>query len=158
LIFLLQFVSDNVMFIESDIIFNTEKNEIFIAHPPRTESDLTFDEWLHACKSDKRCARGLKLDFKCAKSVEACLRKLEDASKCLSGTPIMLNADVFKSTNSVADTPIEFECFVRLCAKYYPQSVLSLGWTTKLADSTSTKNAYYSWGDVFTCLSQNKIP
>jgi len=45
-----------------------------MAHPPQTDSDLTFTEWLRASLLS---GKGLKLDFKTPNAVEPCLKILK---------------------------------------------------------------------------------
>ena len=45
-----------------------------MAHPPITDSDLTFTEWLNISLQSNK---GIKLDFKTPNAVEPCLRKLK---------------------------------------------------------------------------------
>ena len=66
------------IFIEADILLVENKHdEPIMAHPPETESDLKFSEWLDLCLSS---GKGLKLDFKTNNSVLPCLKSL-NASK-----------------------------------------------------------------------------
>ncbi len=66
------------MFIEADILLLEDKHdEPIMAHPPDTESDLKFSEWLKLCLPS---GKGLKLDFKTHNSVLPCLKSL-NASK-----------------------------------------------------------------------------
>lgn len=57
---------------EADILFiESMHQEPIMAHPPETQSDLTFTEWLNFTINTKK---GLKLDFKTANSIEPCLK------------------------------------------------------------------------------------
>ena len=63
------------MFLEADILFKEDKhNEPIMAHPPQTDSDLTFTEWLRASLPS---GKGLKLDFKTPNAIEPCLKILK---------------------------------------------------------------------------------
>lgn len=65
---------DKSMFLEADILFIEElHSEPIMAHPPETQSDLKFSEWLDLTIHQ---GRGLKLDFKTANSIKPCLKLL----------------------------------------------------------------------------------
>jgi hypothetical protein len=85
-----EFIHDgSTMMIEGDIGLSND-GDIIMAHPPKKESDLTFDEWIDSiAKSHK----GAKLDFKDPTVVNNVLEKLRKLSVHL---PIFLNADVLK--------------------------------------------------------------
>lgn len=60
---------------EADILKVSEKHdEPIMAHPPHTDSDLKFSEFLHTSKSSKK---GLKLDFKTQNAIEPCLEMIK---------------------------------------------------------------------------------
>ena len=62
------------MFLEADISFFEEKHsEPIMAHPPKTDGDLKFSEWLEMSANS---GKGLKLDFKTNNSVGPCLEVL----------------------------------------------------------------------------------
>lgn len=62
------------MFLEADILLIDDlHSEPIMAHPPETQSDLTFSEWLDLTILERR---GLKLDLKTANSIEYCLNLL----------------------------------------------------------------------------------
>lgn len=66
------------MFLEADILFiESLHSEPIMAHPPQTESDLKFSEWLDLTISK---GRGLKLDFKTPNAIEPCLKLLKSKS------------------------------------------------------------------------------
>lgn len=66
---------DESMVLEADIIFIEDKhNEPIMAHPPDTQSDISFSEWLKESLKDSN--KAIKLDFKTASSVEPCLKIL----------------------------------------------------------------------------------
>ena len=70
--FLIRALDDvRVHFLEADIVFIESKHvEPIMAHPPQTDSDLKFSEWLILSKSS---GKGLKLDFKTDNSLIPCL-------------------------------------------------------------------------------------
>ena len=110
------------MVIESDI--RLSKSGVAVAaHPPETESDLTFDELIGAIRKSKQ---GLKIDFKDPEALTGCLRKLGENPL---PQPIFLNADILQGNGA---DPSKFNAaeFIALSKKYYPAGILSLGWTT----------------------------
>jgi len=110
------------MFVESDI--RISKSGVAVAaHPPETESDLTFDELISRMRESKQ---GLKLDFKDPEILAGCLEKLAMAKL---SQPVLLNADILRGNGA---NPSKFSAvgFLALCKKYYPAGALSLGWTT----------------------------
>jgi hypothetical protein len=123
------------MFIESDLTMN-DQNQVIMAHPPDTTSDLTFTEWYETCKTSKK---GLKLDFKTQNVIETCIKTL---SQSLTN-PIILNADILQANLHTSKPLINADYFLK-STKTHQTSILSLGWTTV---NSSTLN--YSWLNVF---------
>jgi hypothetical protein len=117
---------ESIMFIESDIRVSSG-GEIVCAHPPATESDLSFDDLVNQMTESKQ---GLKLDFKDPEILIPCLQKLH--SKQLT-QPVLLNADILKG-NGANISKFSVVGFMALTQQHYPRGVLSIGWTT-LADS-----------------------
>lgn len=110
-----------------------------MAHPPLTDSDLTFAQWLDISKSSKK---GLKLDFKTWNSVEPCLKTLR-AVEAEVTVPVILNADILQGLNSPMNI-IEGPSFIKKCLDNYPKGALSLGWTTN-----NNNLGNYQWSDVY---------
>lgn len=70
-----QALADNTMVLEADILLIEHKHsEPIMAHPPLTDSDITFSEWLETSLSSRKA---LKLDFKTANAIEPCLKLLK---------------------------------------------------------------------------------
>ncbi len=110
--------------LEGDISISKD-GEIIMAHPPETRSDLKFSDWLSRAIEG---GKGIKLDFKIPEVVEPCLKELAEIEPVQP--PIFLNADVLKGPGG---DPSSFDprWFVRICSKYFPGSILSIGWKTK---------------------------
>ncbi len=118
-----RFLQDKqVLFIESDIRVS-RNGTIVTAHPPETESDLTFDELISGISTS---TKGLKLDFKDPEVLIPCLERLKKSDL---SQPVFLNADILQGNGA---NPSKFSAvsFIALCKKYYPEGILSLGWTT----------------------------
>lgn len=128
------------MCIEADILMSKAHSSVpIMAHPPHTTSDLTFDEFLSRCKTSGKV---LKFDFKTQNCIETCLEKLNKIHHDIK-SPIMLNADLFKSDHTDQEPSIDSYEFIRLCNLYSPKSILSIGWTTK------NGLLHYTWSDVY---------
>lgn len=112
----------SIMMIESDIRLSSSGVPV-AAHPPETESDLTFDMLTNEVQKSKK---GLKLDFKDPEILVTCLEKLRQKPFL---QPVLLNADVLQGNGA---NPPKFDShrFVEECKRYYPQGILSIGWTT----------------------------
>lgn len=111
-----------LMILEVDIS-RSLNGEIIAAHPPRFSSDLSF---AHLLDRVAPTYKTLKLDFKDPRTVEPCLRQLRASNL---QKPILLNADVLQGNGA---RPPRFEAaeFLDLCARLYPEGILSPGWTT----------------------------
>ena len=119
-------IEDNsIMFIESDLIKSNQQNEVIMAHPPDTTSDLTFYEWFKMCKTSNK---GLKLDFKTQDGIETCVQAILNEKDDLE-MPIMLNADILQSNRHTPKPKIDADFFLKTC-NLYPNAIVSPGWTT----------------------------
>ncbi len=117
-----RFCSDNTMMIEGDISLS-KNGEIIMAHPPKRESDLTFDEWIETIL---KFHKGAKLDFKDPAVVIPVLKELE---KMKIDIPIFLNADILRGPGG-SDLVFNPSEFISNCNEYYSKAnYLSLGWT-----------------------------
>jgi menorin-like protein len=96
---------------------------IILAHPPETESGLTFAALLDAARP---LDKGLKLDFKDPDVVPACLEALRDAPLA---QPVLLNADIIQGQGA-GPPAVDGAAFIAACTRLYPRGILSLGWTT----------------------------
>lgn len=116
-----------VQFIEGDI--SVVGGEIIMAHPPVTESDLSFETWLDLTVG---AGKGAKLDFKSRDAVEHCLAYAE---KYAAGRiPLCANSDVLIGPGG-GQPPCRPDDFVGLCTRLLPQAFLSLGWTVEAGAS-----------------------
>lgn len=111
-----------IMVIESDIRVSAA-GEVIAAHPPRVESDLSFDALLEAVQVSKQ---GLKLDFKDEEAVLPCLNQLQSRQM---RQPVLLNADILQGMGARSPT-VRANEFLHQCKDLYPQGFLSIGWTT----------------------------
>ncbi len=121
----------NVHFIEGDISVVDE--EIIMAHPPVTESDLGFENWLDLTID---AGKGAKLDFKSPEAVTHCLNYA--AQHALGKIPLCVNADVLAGPGG-GKPVFKPDQFTGLCNRILPQAFLSLGWTVEEGESGYTK-------------------
>mmetsp|Transcript_2503 Transcript_2503/g.4043 ORF Transcript_2503/g.4043 Transcript_2503/m.4043 type:complete len:266 (-) Transcript_2503:56-853(-) len=106
-----------------------------MAHPPRTSSDLTFEDFLQRVCDHNRNAKhnrrvGVKFDFKDERCIVPCLELLQHYAGTSEsvGFPVWINADVWMGPGGKkpAITPSEF---FLACFDIYPAGTLSPGWT-----------------------------
>lgn len=121
-----------VHIIESDIRENA-RGEPVCAHPPETESDLSYRELLTRMKGSKK---GLKLDFKDPSILETCLKFLKQMDLA---QPVLLNADILQG-NGANPSKFDPQQFLALCMEYCPEGILSVGWTTNTTDGYAREN------------------
>ena len=121
-----------VQFIEGDIALVGE--ELIMAHPPITESDLEFETWLDMTVA---AGKGAKLDFKTPEAVDHCLSYAK--RNALGKIPLCANADILSGPGGdpAVFNPVEF---INLCKSLLPQAFLSLGWTVKSGDRSGYTN------------------
>jgi hypothetical protein len=120
------------MFIESDIRLSpTQKLTAVAVHPPETVSNLTFEQLIGTMRHSRK---GLKLDFKDPEILERCLKMLQADPL---NQPVLLNADILRGPGANI-SKFSAAGFLAYCAEYYPQGILSIGWTT----TADPKNSY----------------
>ncbi|KAJ9576494.1 hypothetical protein L9F63_006643 [Diploptera punctata] len=132
-----QAIQDNVMMLEADVVMGTVvggSGDVIpvMAHPPTNTSDLSLKEFLEnvlsVTQKGHRC--GIKLDFKSIEVVSPSLDELQAHIEQLD-FPVMLNADILPGPVASATTPVQADKFLQLCVKQFPESTLSVGWTTQ---------------------------
>jgi len=123
------------MILESDIRIFSE-GEIICAHPPQTDSDLTAEELIRKLKSSRQ---GLKLDLKDPEVVIPILKILDEIKL---SQPVIINGDILQG-NGASSSKFSPKDFIALCRKFYPDGILSLGWTT-----VSDPNLPYTFDNV----------
>ena len=121
----------NVMMLEADVLLRgqdteNETNVPIMAHPPAIDSDNTLEEWIDTVVKTNR---GMKLDFKYTNVLEHALKILHK-KKNLIKQPLWLNSDIFTGPNAIFSFPVNSTEFKRIVLKYFPESTLSIGWTT----------------------------
>lgn len=114
-----------------------------MAHPPDTTSDISLDTWLNTVAA-KRADKGLKLDFKSLEVLEPSLIVLEKHSSKLNSS-VWLNADVISGPVNSSTDPVQVEPFLALCKQYFPNAMLSIGWTTYWYPTFTEDSWHYDW-------------
>ncbi|CAH1248005.1 FAM151B [Branchiostoma lanceolatum] len=121
-------LASDVHMLEADILLRGQgtpaQSDIpVMAHPPQTDSDNTFEEWLDAALES---SKGLKLDFKSIGAVAPSLRVLRSSRV---NRPVWLNADILPGPNTV-NPGVDARDFLDTVNRIFPECTLSLGWTT----------------------------
>jgi hypothetical protein len=111
--------------IETDIIVSSVTHQAVMAHPPRTHSDFTFDDFMSECVKHNNTVgssglkmKNLKLDFKHLGAVRPCLLRVASDKASISDakTTIWLNADVLPGPGTSANSvSIPADTFVAEC-------------------------------------------
>lgn len=136
--------AEDVMMLEADVVMgklsNSNSTNIpIMAHPPAVESDLSLEDFLNiSCNNNS--SKGIKLDFKSNEAFEnstAILAKLRPF-KC----PVFLNADILPGPVNATTVPLNATEFLK-GAINIPESILSVGWTTRYGkEINNTKGRY----------------
>ncbi|KAL3265753.1 hypothetical protein HHI36_009954 [Cryptolaemus montrouzieri] len=132
-------LSSDVNMLEADVLMgrlsNGKEAEIAImAHPPNNESDLSLMEFVSIVDEFNKISslkKGIKLDFKNIKAFESAVRN-DAFTKILlqANYPVWLNADILEGPLALPESkPVDANRFLK-GAKLFPNSILSLGWTT----------------------------
>jgi len=123
---------ESVSAIESDVVFSGSRGEAVMAHPPVTESDLTFEAFM-GMGVEALAVRHLKLDFKEERVLDECLKRVakyvEKMKERRQG--LWLNADILAGPGC-ASSKFDADVFIRKCLEAVPEGVLSLGWRVDL--------------------------
>ncbi|XP_018058481.1 PREDICTED: protein FAM151B isoform X2 [Atta colombica] len=139
--------SADIMMLEGDVIMGkhiatnatTDKIPI-MAHPPATESDLSLEEFLNINVNNG--SKGIKLDFKSNEAFnnsKPILRKFQPSLKC----PVILNADILRGPVNATNPLINTTDFLTEASKI-PNSILSIGWTTKYGKEYNITEGRYN--------------
>ncbi|XP_043920167.1 protein FAM151B isoform X2 [Protopterus annectens] len=127
--------------LEADVLLGGQGSltkEPVMAHSSSNDSDCTLREWLDAVlKTDK----GIKLDFKSLEVVEPSMNVLEKVKEHLQ-RPVWLNADILMGPCGESPT-VAAQSFIDITTSYFPDAVLSLGWTTGWHPEKTKEG--YSW-------------
>ncbi|XP_003706204.1 protein FAM151B isoform X2 [Megachile rotundata] len=144
--------SAEIMMLEADVVLgkhnsnssstNTSQTIPIMAHPPKTESDLSLQEFLMAVIDKKNVSKGIKLDFKTTDAFNASKLILDNLRNDMK-FPVFLNADILPGPLNANATPVDAKQFVSQ-AKMVPNCTLSLGWTTNYVCKNDSTDCWYT--------------
>lgn len=113
-----------------------------MAHPPSETSDTSLKSFLqqiifyNKIQTIKEMRKGVKLDFKSTKVFQQSLPLLSDVWSMID-FPVWINADIFPGpVNNNETIPVDAQIFFD-GIKCLPNTVLSIGWTTKWSSNFS---------------------
>ncbi|XP_016837181.1 protein FAM151A isoform X2 [Nasonia vitripennis] len=133
--------SSDVHMIEADVVMGTLKTNPpnnntmpIMGHPPANSSDLSLADFLKQVTANKK--KGIKLDFKSIEAFKAAIPEIQALGNVT--VPLWLNADILKGPVNATDEPkpVDAAEFLKEAAKL-PQTLLSIGWTTRLEETTA---------------------
>ncbi|XP_065349807.1 protein FAM151B isoform X1 [Cloeon dipterum] len=126
-----------LMMLEADVLLGVltgggPETIPIMAHPPNTESDLSLQNFLDQVilANANGIRKGIKLDFKSLEVVPIALGMLGALSNQM-GFPAWLNADIQQGPVNSTKNPIDSNQFLTECKLNFPESTLSVGWTTR---------------------------
>ncbi|XP_046644331.1 uncharacterized protein LOC124329334 [Daphnia pulicaria] len=100
-----------------------------MAHPPLVSSDLSLEEFMDTILNSGTF-KGIKLDFKDIEALEPSLMAIKSRASKITA-PLWLNADILAGPVNATTKPVDIGRFLDLTKSYFPDSVLSVGWTTR---------------------------
>ncbi|VVC43282.1 Protein of unknown function DUF2181 [Cinara cedri] len=152
--------------IEADVITGHLINESVVegekvdripimGHPPAITSDLSLQEFLDAWN---HTSKTLKLDFKSTDAFMTAIPVMEKSFKNLKPPNRVpwLNADILPGPGPGDSPGVNADIFLGTSSKNFPDSILSLGWTTKRNDNIDDKYTEKYIDDMVDVLFKNK--
>ncbi|XP_057367501.1 protein FAM151B-like [Daphnia carinata] len=138
---LFQSLQGNDMMIEADVsmgMVTGREGKILpiMAHPPFKTSDLSLEEFLDTALSSRQ-PKGIKLDFKEMEAVEVSLMIIKSRANKIR-VPLWLNGDIIQGPVNATTKPLDARRFLNLTKRYFPDAVLSVGWTTRYGPDISS--------------------
>jgi hypothetical protein len=132
-----QALESDVMMIEADVVLgtlttNTSAPAIpIMAHPPNNTSDLSLEDFIKQVTANNK--KGFKLDFKTIEALEKSLPIIQSFKDIK--VPVWLNADILVGPVNAGNStmPVDAKRFFETATKL-PQTLLSIGWTTRLEE------------------------
>ncbi|XP_015173504.1 PREDICTED: protein FAM151B isoform X2 [Polistes dominula] len=157
----------NIMMLEADVVLgylttNSTNTNItnsipIMAHPPETESDLSLEEFLMVVLNDG--SKGIKLDFKSIEAFDGSKSILANKRKEFT-VPLFLNADILPGPVDAKTLPVNSTLFLESAMKTFPESVLSVGWTTRYGSEPNITEGQYTEEHIqnmVDTLTKNKV-
>ncbi|KAL2724186.1 protein FAM151B isoform X2 [Vespula squamosa] len=153
--------ADDIMMLEGDVVIgnltNSNNTNIpIMAHPPDIESDLSLDEFL---SSVLNTTKGVKLDFKSLDAFERSKPILAENRKKFTN-PLFLNADILPGPVEAKTIPLDSKSFLTGAMEVFPESVLSIGWTTRYGSEFNITEGHYTMEQIqkmIDTLTENKV-
>ncbi|CAL1677891.1 unnamed protein product [Lasius platythorax] len=155
--------SEDIMMLEADVVVgklnSSNQTDIpIMAHPPAVESDLSLENFLDLnIQSNK--TKGIKLDFKSNQAFEISKPILAKLRANLT-FPVFLNADILPGPVNATTTPLNAKDFLKGANETLPESILSVGWTTRYGKEFNITEGRYSTKQIQTmldALKENKV-
>ncbi|KAF7391997.1 hypothetical protein HZH68_011540 [Vespula germanica] len=153
--------ADDIMMLEGDVMIgnltNSNNTNIpIMAHPPDLESDLSLDEFLSSVLNS---TKGVKLDFKSLEAFERSKPILAENRKKFT-KPLFLNADILPGPVEAKTVPLDSKSFLTGAMEVFPESVLSIGWTTRYGSEFNITEGHYTTEQIqkmVDTLTENKV-
>ncbi|XP_025206054.1 protein FAM151B isoform X2 [Melanaphis sacchari] len=123
-----------------------------MGHPPSITSDLSLKEFLDAWNNTNKI---IKLDFKSTEAFKLALPVIENAYKDSPPNRLpWLNADILRGPGPGNSPGVDADTFLKVSSTSFPDSILSLGWTTQRNDNDKYSEHYIN--DMVDVLFKNK--
>ncbi|XP_046828102.1 protein FAM151B isoform X1 [Vespa crabro] len=155
--------TDDIMMLEADVVIGNLNNSIsnntnipIMAHPPDTESDLSLEEFLSSALNS---TKGVKLDFKTLDAFERSKPILAEKRKKFTN-PLFLNADILPGPVDAKTIPLDSKSFLTGAMEVFPESILSIGWTTRYGSEFNITEGHYTTEQIqkmIETLTENKV-
>ncbi|KAL6438344.1 hypothetical protein ACFW04_004480 [Cataglyphis niger] len=155
--------SEDIMMLEADVVMGklntTNQTDIpIMAHPPAVESDLSLENFLEI-NIHSNNTKGIKLDFKSNSAFESSKPILTKLRANLT-FPVILNADILSGPVNATITPLNAKDFLKGANETMPESILSVGWTTRYGKEFNITEGRYSLKQIQTmieALKENQV-
>ncbi|XP_060839597.1 protein FAM151B isoform X1 [Rhopalosiphum padi] len=123
-----------------------------MGHPPSITSDLSLQEFLNAWNNSDKT---IKLDFKSTEAFKLASPIIENTYKdSPPNRQPWLNADILPGPGPGKSPGVDADTFLRISSKSFPDSILSLGWTTERNDNAKYSENHIN--DMVDVLFKNK--
>ncbi|XP_072749953.1 protein FAM151B isoform X2 [Anoplolepis gracilipes] len=147
--------SKDIMMLEADVVVgklnsNNQTDVPIMAHPPAVESDLSLENFLNRSINNDN-TKGIKLDFKSDQAFQMSMPILLKVRSNLT-FPVILNADILPGPVNANTTALNAKDFLREANKTIPESILSVGWTTRYGKEFDITEGRYSSQQIQTMI------
>ncbi|KAM0735719.1 Protein FAM151B [Formica fusca] len=147
--------SEDIMMLEADVVMGKLNNTInqtdipIMAHPPAIESDLSLENFLEL--NIRNHTKGIKLDFKSNQAFENSKPILTKLRANLT-FPVFLNADIIPGPVNAPNASLNAKDFLKGANEIIPESILSVGWTTRYGKEFNIIEGGYSLKQIQTMV------